>query len=45
MGLTNTSTGNTLLSSDLLELKNKCNYVVGLSRKSKCTEKAVYLMH
>ncbi len=31
MGLTNTSTGNTILNSDLLELKDKCDYVVGLS--------------
>lgn len=44
MGLTNNSTGNKLLSSNLLELKNKCDYVVGLSRKSKCTVKVVYLM-
>ena len=44
MGLTNTSTGNNILNSDLLELKNKCDYVVGLSRKSKCTERVVYLM-
>jgi hypothetical protein len=44
MGLTTSSTGNKLLSSELLDLKNKCNYVVGLSRKSKCAEKAVFLM-
>lgn len=34
MGLTNSSTGNKLLNNDLLELKDKCDYVVGLSRKS-----------
>lgn len=45
MGLTSSSTGNKLLSGDLLELKDKCDYVVGLSRKSKCTVKVVYLMH
>lgn len=45
MGLTNSSTGNKLLNSDLIELKEKCNYVVGLSRKSKCAERVVYLMH
>lgn len=45
MGLTNNSTGNNILNDDLLELKDKCDYVVGLSRKSKCTVKVVYLMH
>lgn len=45
MGLTNSSTGNKLLSGDLLELKDKSDYVVGIARKSKCTEKVVYLMH
>lgn len=44
MGLTNSSTGNKILNNNLLELKEKCNYVVGLSRKPKCTEKVVYLM-
>lgn len=34
MGLTNRSTGNNLLNDDLLELREKCDYVVGLSRKS-----------
>lgn len=32
MGLTNSSTGNKVLSEDLTELKSKCDYVVGLSR-------------
>lgn len=31
MGLTNNSTGNNILNDNLLELKEKCDYVVGLS--------------
>ena len=36
MGLTGTSTGNKILNEDIEELKEKCNYVVAIARKSKC---------
>ena len=31
MGLTKSSTGGILLNTNIIELKNKCNYVVGIA--------------
>lgn len=38
MGLTSSSTGTKVLNEDIEEMKEKCDYVIAIARKSKCRQ-------